>query len=80
MPPVPPVQCCADKNVISGCETPTLKRVGGGRVKRMYHEMVYYMQMHVKIRLSQSILSKIVDEIIQKLGANLCHGISWAFT
>jgi hypothetical protein len=27
----------------------------------MHQEMVYYNRMHVKIRLSQSILSKIVD-------------------
>jgi hypothetical protein len=31
---------------------------GGGDV---YHGMVYYNRMHVKTRLSQSILSKIVD-------------------
>jgi hypothetical protein len=37
-----------------------LKRVGGGRVENMYQEMVYYNWMHVKTRLSQSILSKIV--------------------
>ena len=29
-PPVPAVQCWADTNVMSGCETPTLKRVGRG--------------------------------------------------
>ena len=29
-PPVPPVQCWIDKNLTSGCEAPTLKRVGGG--------------------------------------------------
>ena len=29
-PPVPPVQCWADKNLRSGCEAPTLKRVGWG--------------------------------------------------
>jgi hypothetical protein len=28
----------------------------------MYHEMVYYNRMHVKIRLPQSILSKIVHK------------------
>jgi hypothetical protein len=39
---------------------PTLKRVGGGRVENMYLEMVYYNRMHVKTRLSQSLLSKIV--------------------
>jgi hypothetical protein len=33
---------------------------GGGRVENMYQEMVYYNRMHVKTRLSQSILSKIV--------------------
>jgi hypothetical protein len=59
-PPVRPVQCWADKNLMSVCEAPTLKRVGGGRVERMYQEMVYYNRMHVKTRLSQSILSKIV--------------------
>jgi hypothetical protein len=37
-----------------------LKWVGGGRVENMYQEMVYYNRMHVKTRLSQSILSKIV--------------------
>jgi hypothetical protein len=41
-PPVPPVQCWIDKNLMSGCEAPTLKRVGGG-----------YNQMHVKTKLSQ---------------------------
>ena len=35
-PPVPPVQCWIDKNLMSGCEAPTLKRVGGGRVGKMY--------------------------------------------
>ena len=59
-PPVPPVQCWADKNLMSGCEAPTFKRVGGGRVEKMYQEMVYYNRVHVKTRLSQSILSKIV--------------------
>ena len=54
-PPVPPVQCWGNKNLMSGCAAPTLKRVGGGRVKKMYQEMVYYNQMHVKTRLSQSI-------------------------
>jgi hypothetical protein len=34
--PVPPVQCWIDKNLMSGCEAPTLKRVGGGRVGKMY--------------------------------------------
>jgi hypothetical protein len=29
-PPVPPVQCWIDKNLMSGCEAPTLKRVGEG--------------------------------------------------
>ena len=29
-PPVPPVQCSANKNLMSGCAAPTLKRVGGG--------------------------------------------------
>ena len=57
-PPVPPVQCWANKNLMSGYAAPTLKRVGGGRVENM--EMVYYNRMHVKTRLSQSILSKIV--------------------
>jgi hypothetical protein len=32
----------------------------GGRVEKMYQEMVCYNRMHVKTRLSQSILSKIV--------------------
>jgi hypothetical protein len=41
-PPVPPVQCWANKNLTSGCAAPTLKRVGGGRVENMYQEMVYY--------------------------------------
>ena len=35
-PPVPPVQCWIGKNLISGCEAPTLKRVGGGRMGKMY--------------------------------------------
>jgi hypothetical protein len=35
-PPVPPVQCWIDKNLMCGCEAPTLKRVGGGRVGKMY--------------------------------------------
>ena len=35
-PPVPPVQCWIDKNLMSGCEAPTLKRVGGARVGKMY--------------------------------------------
>ena len=35
-PPVPPVQCWIDKTLMSGCEAPTLKRVGGGRVGKMY--------------------------------------------
>jgi hypothetical protein len=35
-PPVPPVQCWIDKNLMSGGEAPTLKRVGGGRVGKMY--------------------------------------------
>jgi hypothetical protein len=37
-PPVPPVhdmQCWIDKNLMTGCEAPTLKRVGGGRVGKM---------------------------------------------
>jgi uncharacterized protein YfaP (DUF2135 family) len=59
----PPVQCWADKNLMSGCETPTLKWVRGGRMGKMYQEMVYYNRMHVKTRLSQSILSKIVGLI-----------------
>ena len=33
---------------------------GGGRVEKIYQEIVYYNRMHVKTRLSQSILSKIV--------------------
>ena len=45
---------------MSGDAAPTLKRVGGGRVENMYQEMVYYNRMHVKTRLSQCILSKIV--------------------
>ena len=28
-PPVPPVQCWANKNLMSGCAAPTLKPVGG---------------------------------------------------
>jgi hypothetical protein len=35
-PPVPPVQCGIDKTLRAGCEAPTLKRVGGGRVGKMY--------------------------------------------
>jgi hypothetical protein len=35
-PPVPPVQCWIDKTLMFGCEAPTLKRVGGGRVGKMY--------------------------------------------
>jgi hypothetical protein len=38
-PPVPPVQCWANKNLMSGCAAPTLKRVGGGRVENMYQEI-----------------------------------------
>jgi hypothetical protein len=34
-PPVPPVQCWNDKNLMSGCKAPTLKRVEGGRVGKM---------------------------------------------
>ena len=34
---VPPVQCWANKNLMSGCAAPTLKRVGGGRVANMFH-------------------------------------------
>jgi hypothetical protein len=45
---------------MSGYASPTLKRVGGGRAENMYQEMVYYNRMHVKTRLSQSILSKII--------------------
>ena len=52
--------CWANKNLMSGCAAPTLKRVGGGRMENMYQEMVYYNRMHVKTRLSQSILSNIV--------------------
>ena len=59
-PPVSPVQCWANRNLMSGYAAPTLKRVGGGRVENMYQEMVYYNRMHVKTRLSQSILSKII--------------------
>jgi hypothetical protein len=44
---VPPVQCWANKSMMSGCAAPTLKRVGGGRVENMYQEMVYYNRMHV---------------------------------
>ena len=47
-PPVPPVQCWANKNLMSGCAAPTLKRVEGARVVNMYQEMVYYNRMHVK--------------------------------
>jgi hypothetical protein len=36
VPPVPPVECWIDKNLMSGCEAPTLKQVGGGRVGKMY--------------------------------------------
>jgi hypothetical protein len=50
----------ADKNLMSGWEAPTLKRVGGGSVEKMYQQMVYYNRMHVKTTLSQSILSMIV--------------------
>ena len=46
-PPVPPIQCWANKNLMSGCAAPILKRVGGGRVENMYQEMVYYNRMHV---------------------------------
>ena len=53
-PPVPPVQCWANKNLMSGYAAPTLKRVGGGTVENMYQEMVCYNRMHVKTRLSQS--------------------------
>jgi hypothetical protein len=35
-PPVPPLQCWIDKNLMSGYEVPTLKRVWGGRVGKMY--------------------------------------------
>jgi hypothetical protein len=35
-PPVPGVQCWIDKNLMSGCVAPTLKRVGAGRVGKMY--------------------------------------------
>jgi hypothetical protein len=67
-PPVSPVvQCWANRNLMSGYAAPTLKRVGGGRAKNMYQEMVYYNRMHVKTRLSQSILSKIIG-----LGCDAC--------
>jgi hypothetical protein len=69
-PPVPPVQCWANKNLMSGCAAPTLKRVGGGRGENMYQEMVYYNRMHVKTRLSQSILSKIVGPLLFLLYIN----------
>ena len=36
----------------------------------MYQEMVYYNRMHVKTRLSQSILSKIVGQA--KAKAKVC--------
>ena len=36
-PLISPVQCSTDKNLLmSGCEAPTLKRMGGARVERMY--------------------------------------------
>jgi hypothetical protein len=38
-PPVPPVQCWANKNLMCGCASQTLKRVGGGRVEKMYQEI-----------------------------------------
>jgi hypothetical protein len=41
-----------------------LKWVGGGRMENMYQEMVYYNRIHVKTRLSQSILSKIVGQVV----------------
>ena len=66
-PPVSAVQCWANRNLMSGYAAPTLKRVGGGRVENMYQEMVYYNRMHVKTRLSQSILSKIIG-----LGCDAC--------
>ena len=67
-PPVSPVvQCWANRNLMSGYAAPTLKRVGGGRAENMYQEMVYYNRMHVKTRLSQSILSKIIG-----LGCDAC--------
>ena len=67
-PPVSPVvQCWANRNLMSGYASPTLKRVGGGRAENMYQEMVYYNRMHVKTRLSQSILSKIIG-----LGCDTC--------
>ena len=48
--------------MVSGCETPTLKRVWeGGKV---YHEMVCYNQMHVKTRLSQSIYCQRLQTIL----------------
>jgi hypothetical protein len=72
-PPVPPVHCWANKNRMSGGAAPTLKRVGGGRVENMYQEMVYYNRMHVKTRLSQSILSKI--DLCQKLWDSCCNFI-----
>ena len=59
-PAVPPVQCWANKNLMSGYAAPTLKRVEGGRLENMYQEMAYYNRMHVRTRLSQCILSKIV--------------------
>jgi hypothetical protein len=37
-----------------------IETVGGGRVENMYQEMVYYNRMHVKTRLPQTILPKIV--------------------
>ena len=66
-PPVSAVQCWANRNLMSGYAAPTLKRVGGGRVENMYQEMVYYNRMHVKTKLSQSILSKIIG-----LGCDAC--------
>jgi hypothetical protein len=33
-------------------------------MENMYQEMVYYNRIHVKTRLSQSILSKIVGQVV----------------
>ena len=49
-PPVPPVQCWTDKNLLSGCEAPTLKRVGGGRVGCILSKIVG--PNHVDVALS----------------------------
>jgi hypothetical protein len=60
-PPVPPVQCWADKNLMSAWLQGANIETGGGREGgKMYQQMVYYNRMHVKTRFSQSILSTTV--------------------